>query len=125
MDVTNPASSPSGVDYLPTPLTRREDIACFNDKLEAEYIRWLENESSNRSVLSPRKRLELRFHLQNPKATVPDDYTQEEKKQFANWKWEAYNRFELQKNQIYRQLSGIHRKARYAAYVSDSFTIVA
>jgi hypothetical protein len=63
MDVTNLALSPSSVDYLPMPLTRREDVAYFNNKLEAEYIRWLENESSNYSVLSPRKRLELRFYL--------------------------------------------------------------
>jgi hypothetical protein len=124
MDITNLASSPSGVNYLPTPLSRREDIACFNNELEAEYIRWLENESSNRSVLGPRKRLEIRWHLQNPTARVPDDYTAAEKKQFANYKYEARNKFLLQDSQVYRRPEGSIDKLRYAACVSDSFAII-
>jgi hypothetical protein len=124
MDVTDQASSPSGVNYLPTPLSHREDIACFNAELEAEYIHWLENESSNRSVLGPRKRLEIRWHLQNPTARVPDDYTVAEKKQFANWKFEARNKFVLEDGQVYRQPEGSINIQRYCACVSDSFSII-
>jgi hypothetical protein len=92
-----------------------------------EFIKYLEDDSTNRSVLNGTKRNTIQTYLSNPNGRPPLEYTPEQRVRFNNDKHDALTNYELQDNQVYRQariVCGVRFKARYYACVWDSFDII-
>ena len=128
MDVTQATSSPSGVNFMPSsPPPDPTGIIPWPRDLVDEFIKYLEIESTNRSVLTGTKRNTIRTHLSNPNGKPPLEYTPEQRAKFNNDKHDALTNYELQDNQVYRKaraVRGIQFNARYCACTWDSFEII-
>jgi hypothetical protein len=128
MDITQLASSPSGVNFMPSsPPPDPTGIVPWPQELVHEYIKYLELDSTNRSVLTGAKRNTIRTHLSNPNGRPPLEYTPEQRAKFNNDKHDAITNYELQDNQVYRKariVRGVPLRARYCACIWDSFEII-
>jgi hypothetical protein len=90
MDVNDPASSPSGAQFLPQlPPLGIEPIQPFSDSLELEFELYIA-QSSNRKVLTSRRRSLTRDILRNPsiqylKKNYPDRAERAKLYNLRNW----------------------------------------
>ena len=107
-----------------TEITKRP---AFNDANAKDFERWISQDGhTNKSVLTPQKRMEYRFWLNNPGEKVTG--TREEKQKRYNDRNFALNHFELQRGQVYRKAEtsrGIQYGVRLALCTWDSFRLVA
>jgi len=131
MDINDPASSPHGAQFVPQlPIEGSEPIGIdpFPPALALEYEDYLEA-STNRSVLTSRRRAEMKDILRNPtilytERTVPD---RNERGRLNNLKSWTLKHFVLDDNQIYRKaeiVRGIEFNQRYAVCTYDSFELI-
>ena len=130
MDVNDPASCPSGAQFLPQlPPLGIEPIQPFSDSLELEFELYIA-QSSNRKVLTSRRRSLMRDILRNPsiqypKENYPDRAERAKLYNLRNW---TLQHFLLDDNQIYRKpenVRGVEYNQRYAACTYDSFDLIA
>jgi hypothetical protein len=124
-DITAPGARSSGTQFLPSPITEEptdnwsaEDEAVWDQRLA---------KGGSRKILTARKRMDIRWWLQNPNAPLPGG-TKAEKRYQANIKHESYL-YELQDNQVYRKEYHDTRRdeilpARYALCYNDAFEIL-
>jgi hypothetical protein len=129
MDVNDPASSPSGAQFLPQlPPLGIEPIQPFSDSLELEFELYIA-QSSNRKVLTSRRRSLMRDILRNPsiqypKENYPDRAQRAKLYNLRNW---TLQHFLLDDNQIYRKpenVRGVEYNQRYAACTYYSFDLI-
>jgi hypothetical protein len=78
-------------------------------------------------LLTPRRRSDYRFYLNNREATSQSN-NKKERQAAANAKWWALKYFKLQDNQVYRKSetasNGTELKARYAACTYDACELI-
>jgi hypothetical protein len=129
MDVNDPASSPLGAQFLPQlPPLGIEPIQPFSDSLELEFELYIA-QSSNRKVLTSRRRALMKEILRNPSIQYPrENYPDraERAKLYSLRNWTLQN-FLLDDNQIYRKpetVRGVEYNQRYAACTYDSFDLI-
>jgi hypothetical protein len=87
MDVNDPSSSPSGAQFLPQlPLLGIEPIRPFSDSLELEFELYIA-QSSNRKVLTSRRRALMKDILRNPsiRENYPDRAERAKLYSLRNW----------------------------------------
>jgi hypothetical protein len=124
-DITAPGARSSGTQFLPCPITEEptnnwsaEDEAAWDQRLTT---------GGSKKILTARKRMDIRWWLQNPNASLPGG-TKVEKRYQANIKHES-QLYELQDNQVYRKEYQDTRRdeiipARYALCYNDAFEIL-
>ena len=124
-DITAPGARSSGTQFLPSPITEdptdnwsAEDEAAWDQRLA---------KGGSRKILTARKRMDIRWWLQNPDASLPSG-TKAEKRYQANIKHES-QLYELQDNQVYRKEYHDTRRdeiipARYTLCYNDAFEIL-
>jgi hypothetical protein len=129
MDINDPSSSPSGAQFLPQlPPLGIEPIQPFSNSLELEFELYI-TQSSNRKVLTSRRRALMKDILRNPSIQYPiENYPDraERAKLYSLRNWTLQN-FLLDDNQIYRKpetVRGVEYNQRYAACIYDSFDLI-
>jgi hypothetical protein len=132
MDALDPSQSPHGANFLPhlpSISAEPQGMDPFPEALEQEYADYLRNVSTNRSLLTSRRRWEMREILNHP--TTPahtlfniDDFYSTELGRLRNLRLWTLRYFELDDNQIYRSaetVRGVEYGRRYALCDYDSF----
>jgi hypothetical protein len=90
MDITQATSSLSGINFMPSsPPPDPTGIAPWPLELVYDFIKYLEDESSNQSVLTSLKRNTIYTHLSNPNSRPPPEYTLKQRTKFNNNKHDA------------------------------------
>jgi hypothetical protein len=124
-DITAPGARSSGTQFLPSPITEEptnnwsaEDEAAWDQRLA---------KGGSKKILTARKRMDIRWWLQNPNAPLPSG-TKAEKRYQANIKYDSVL-YELQDGQVYRKEHHDNRRgelvpARYAVCYNDAFEIL-
>src|SRR5882757_7239920 len=124
-DITTPGARSSSTQFLPSPITEEptdnwsaEDQAAWDQRLA---------KGGSKKILTARKRMDIRWWLQNPNASLPGG-TKAEKRYQANIKHES-QLYELQDNQVYRKEYRDTRRdeivpARYTLCYNDAFEIL-
>jgi hypothetical protein len=124
-DITAPGVRSSGTQFLPSPIAEEptdnwsaEDEAAWDQRLAT---------GGSKKILTARKRMDIRWWLQNPNASLPSG-TKAEKRYQANIKHES-QLYELQDNQVYCKEYHDSRRdeifpARYALCYNDAFEIL-
>jgi len=129
MDIGLPASSPSGVNFMPSsppPARGGLDPWPNSDDLNIKFIDMVLKNKGN-CLLTPLKRLDYRYYLNNRTATSQAVDRAQRRRQAHDKHW-ALTFFELQDNQVYRKAeqksNGTWFKARYAAYTYDAIEFI-
>ena len=127
MDIGLPASSPSGVNFMPSsPPPLANGMKCWPDDLNDKFMDMV-CPQKKLLLLTPRRRSDYRFYLNNREATCQSN-DKKERRAAANTKWWALKYFELQDNQVYRKpetdSDGTELKARYAACTYDACELI-
>ena len=98
-DITAPGARSSGTQFLPSPITKEptnnwsaEDEAAWDQRLA---------KGDSKKILTARKRMDIRWWLQNPNAPLPSR-TKAEKRYQANIKYDSLL-YELQDSQVYHK----------------------
>jgi hypothetical protein len=124
-DITAIGARSSGTQFLPSPITEEptnnwsaEDEAAWDERLA---------KGGSKKILTARKRMDIRWWLQNPKAPLPGG-NKVEKRYQANIKYDSAL-YELQDSQVYRKEHYDNRRgelvpARYAVCYNDAFEIL-
>jgi len=130
MDVTDPASSPQGVNFAPLFPPRAAEppgIDPFPPTLLAQFDQYL-LDFPNRAIMSSRRRMEIRGFLQNPRQPISSALGRDELARQRSLRHFALKYFVLDDNQIYRKaetVRGVELNRRYAACTSDAFELIA
>ncbi|KAH8748380.1 hypothetical protein F5882DRAFT_386987 [Hyaloscypha sp. PMI_1271] len=124
-DITAPGARSSGTQFLPSPITE-EPTNNWSAEDQAAWDQRLANGGSKK-ILTARKRMDIRWWLQNPNALLPGG-TKVDKRYQANIKHES-QLYELQDNQVYRKEYHDTRRdeivpARYALCYNDAFEVL-
>jgi hypothetical protein len=124
-DITAAGARSSGTQFLPSPITEEptdnwsaEDEAAWDERLA---------KGGSKKILTARKRMDIRWWLQNPKAPLPGG-NKVEKRYQANIKYDSAL-YELQDGQVYRKEHYDNRRGelvpvRYAVCYNDAFEIL-
>jgi hypothetical protein len=124
-DITAAGARSSGTQFLPSPITEEptdnwsaEDEAAWDERLA---------KGGSKKILTARKRMDIRWWLQNPKAPLPGG-NKAEKRYQANIKHDSAL-YELQDNQVYCKEHYDNRRgelvpARYTVCYNDAFEIL-
>ena len=124
-DITVLGARSTSTQFLPSPITK-EPTDNWSAKDEAAWDQRLAKGGS-RKILTTRKRMDIRWWLQNPNASLPGG-TKVERRYQANIKHES-QLYELQDNQVYRKEYHNTRRdeivpARYALCYNDAFEVL-
>jgi hypothetical protein len=127
MDIGLLASSPSGVNFMPSsPPPPANGMQCWPDDLNDKFMDFV-CPQRNLKLLTPRRRSDYRYYLNNREATC-QSANQKERREAAYTKYWALKNFELQDNQVYRKpeadTDGTILKARYAACTYDACELI-
>jgi len=98
-DITAPGAHSSGTQFLPSPITE-EPTDNWSAEDEATWDQRL-TKGGSKKILITRKRMDIRWWLQNPKAPLPNR-NKAEKRYQANIKYNS-SLYELQDSQVYRK----------------------
>jgi len=98
MDIGLPASSPSGVNFMPVSPPPTNGVRPWPEKLNEEFMDFFISKR-NLMLLTPLKRSDYRHYLNNrdTKSEHPDKA--QRRRETAD-KWYALKHFELQDNQV-------------------------
>lgn len=130
-DAADPNARPSGAAFLPSsPFVAsdgtRAPVNPWSPEVEEKWYEYLYG-NPKRGILSPNKRLNMRFHLQNPNHGCRGNDMKERQKdaKLRNW---TQKHFTLEDNQIYRRggidSKGKAYKSKYAACDSDALEAI-
>src|SRR6187402_3095801 len=122
LDLSDPTATPSGARFMPSspppePSGDNPPIEAWSEDLDREFAAHLAL-STNRYVLTSRKRADIQWHLSHPNAPVRGS-TPKEKAKDQNIRQQSRS-FEVRDNQVYRRAeknkkTGEMMPARYAA----------
>ncbi len=127
MDIGLSASSPSGVNFMPSSPPQRNGVQPWPEDLNNLFMDFVITQKGWLRLLTPRKRQDYRYYLNNRSATSDNVDPEARRKAAADKHW-ALTYFELQDNQVYRKAEqdkdGSWLKPWYAACTYDACDLI-